>query len=88
MKVSRTIRHLRNAVVFAAVRGAATAAGSSLVGMAFWWITSAEPGSAVPSPHGRRPPSFVPGAALGPRRDDTGQITYRVQCVRWPESSW
>ena len=27
------------AVIFAAARGAATAAGSSLVGLAFWWIT-------------------------------------------------
>ena len=39
MKGSRTIRRLRNAVIFAAARGAATAAGSGLVGLAFWWIT-------------------------------------------------
>ena len=39
MKSSRTIRRLRSAVIFAAARGAATAAGSGLVGLAFWWIT-------------------------------------------------
>jgi hypothetical protein len=36
---SRTSRRLRNAVFFAAARGAATAAGSGLVGLVFWWIT-------------------------------------------------
>lgn len=39
VKSSRTIRRLRSAVIFAAVRGAATAAGSGLVGLASWWIT-------------------------------------------------
>ena len=39
VKSSRTIRRLRSAVIFAAVRGAATAVGSGLVGLAFWWIT-------------------------------------------------
>ena len=39
VKGSRTTRRLRNAVIFAAARGAATAAGSGLVGLAFWWIT-------------------------------------------------
>jgi hypothetical protein len=35
---TRTIRRLRTAVVFAAARGAATAAGSGLIGLATWWI--------------------------------------------------
>jgi hypothetical protein len=39
VKGSRTTRRLRNAVIFAAARGAATAVGSGLVGLAFWWIT-------------------------------------------------
>jgi hypothetical protein len=39
VKASRTIRRLRTAVIFAAARGAATAAGSGLVGLALWWIT-------------------------------------------------
>jgi hypothetical protein len=39
VKVSRTTRRLRNAIVFAAARGAATAAGSGLVGLVLWWIT-------------------------------------------------
>lgn len=40
MKVQRTTaRRLGRAVVFAAARGAATAAGSGLVGLAVWWVT-------------------------------------------------
>jgi hypothetical protein len=39
VKVSRTTRRLRNAIVFAAARGAATAIGSGLAGLALWWIT-------------------------------------------------
>ena len=39
MKGSRTTRRLRSAVIFAAATAAATAAGSGLVGLAFWWIT-------------------------------------------------
>ena len=39
MKGSRTTRRLRNAVIFAAARGAAATAGSGLVGLVFWWIT-------------------------------------------------
>jgi hypothetical protein len=35
----RTTRGLSRAVIFAAARGAATAAGSGLVGLAIWWIT-------------------------------------------------
>jgi hypothetical protein len=36
---SRAARRLRTAVIFAAARGAATAAGSGLVGLALWWLT-------------------------------------------------
>jgi len=40
MTASRNRRlRLRNAILFAAVRGAAAAAGSGLVGLIFWWIT-------------------------------------------------
>jgi hypothetical protein len=39
MKGSCTARRLRTAIIFAAARGAATAAGSSLVGLAVWWLT-------------------------------------------------
>ena len=39
MKISRTTRRLRNAIIFAAARGAATAIGSGAVGLALWWIT-------------------------------------------------
>jgi hypothetical protein len=38
MKGSRNGR-LRNAIIFAAVRGAATATGSGLVGLALWWLS-------------------------------------------------
>ena len=36
---TRTARRLRTAIIFAAARGAATAAGSGLIGLAHWWIT-------------------------------------------------
>ncbi len=39
MKTSRATRQLRKAIIFAAARGAATAVGSGLVGLALWWIT-------------------------------------------------
>ncbi|GAA3843281.1 hypothetical protein GCM10022226_77830 [Sphaerisporangium flaviroseum] len=39
MKLSPTARRLCTAVVFAAARGAAAAAGSALVGLALWWFT-------------------------------------------------
>jgi plastocyanin domain-containing protein len=39
VKTSRTARRLRKAIIFAAARGAATATGSGLVGLALWWIT-------------------------------------------------
>jgi hypothetical protein len=39
VKSSRFIHRLRNAVIFAAARGAATAIGSGLIGLIFWWIT-------------------------------------------------
>lgn len=39
MKRSRTVRRLRTAVIFAAARGAATATGSGLAGLALWWLT-------------------------------------------------
>ena len=39
MKTSRTARRLRRAIIFAAARGAAAAAGSGLIGLAFWWLT-------------------------------------------------
>ena len=39
MKRSCIIRRLRTAVIFAAARGAATATGSSLAGLALWWLT-------------------------------------------------
>jgi hypothetical protein len=32
-------RRLRNAIIFAAARAAATATGSGLIGLAFWWLT-------------------------------------------------
>lgn len=38
MKLSHNARRLRATVTFAAARGAAAAAGSSLVGLASWWI--------------------------------------------------
>ena len=38
MKLSRNARRLRAAVVYSAARGAAYAAGSGLVGLAFWWL--------------------------------------------------
>jgi hypothetical protein len=38
VKLSRNARRLRATVMFAAARGAATAAGSSLVGLAAWWL--------------------------------------------------
>ncbi|MEU6070639.1 hypothetical protein ABZ864_40915 [Streptomyces sp. NPDC047082] len=34
-----TNRRLGTTIVFAAVRGAATALGSSLIALATWWIT-------------------------------------------------
>jgi hypothetical protein len=40
VKSSRTIRRLWKTVIFAAARGAATAVGSGLVGLAIWWITN------------------------------------------------
>ena len=39
MTATRNSRRLRNTILFAVVRGAATAAGSGLVGLAFWWIS-------------------------------------------------
>jgi hypothetical protein len=39
VKRSRTLRRLRTAVIFAAARGAATATGSALAGLALWWLT-------------------------------------------------
>jgi hypothetical protein len=39
VKRSHTIRRLRTAVIFAAARGAATATGSALAGLALWWLT-------------------------------------------------
>jgi hypothetical protein len=39
MKLSRTTRRLRTAIVFAAARGAATAVGSGFVGLVLWWIS-------------------------------------------------
>jgi hypothetical protein len=36
VKISRTARRLRNTIIFAAARGAATAAGSGLVGLILW----------------------------------------------------
>ncbi|MGH3157638.1 MAG: hypothetical protein ACRDNF_13810 [Streptosporangiaceae bacterium] len=36
VKVSRTTRRLRTAIIFA---GAGTATGSGLIGLALWWIT-------------------------------------------------
>jgi plastocyanin domain-containing protein len=39
VKISRTSHRLRNAIIFAAACGAATAAGTGLVGLALWWIT-------------------------------------------------
>jgi hypothetical protein len=39
VKGSRTTRRPSDAVIFAAARRAATAIGSGLVGLAFWWIT-------------------------------------------------
>jgi hypothetical protein len=38
VKQSRNARRLRATVLFAAARGAAAAAGSSLVGLASWWL--------------------------------------------------
>jgi hypothetical protein len=43
VKGSRTSRRLGNAVIFAAARGAATAIGSGLAGLVFWWITHHQP---------------------------------------------
>lgn len=39
MKSRSNTRRLRTAIIFAAARGAAAAAGSSLVGLAIWWLT-------------------------------------------------
>jgi hypothetical protein len=39
MKGFRYGRRLRTAIIFAAARGAATAVGSSLVGVAVWWLS-------------------------------------------------
>jgi hypothetical protein len=39
MVANRTTRRLRDTIIFAVARGAATAAGSGLVGLAFWWLT-------------------------------------------------
>lgn len=39
MKATRMTHRLRNALIFGAVRGAATAVGSGLVGLAIWWLT-------------------------------------------------
>ncbi|WP_281274206.1 hypothetical protein [Sphaerisporangium album] len=39
MKLSPTARRLGRAVLFAAARGAATAAASGLTGLALWWLT-------------------------------------------------
>jgi hypothetical protein len=38
MAAQRNTRRLRNAMLFAAARGAAAALGSGCVGLAFWWI--------------------------------------------------
>jgi plastocyanin domain-containing protein len=39
VKATRKIRRLRDAFIFAAIRGAATAVGSGLIGLAVWWLT-------------------------------------------------
>jgi hypothetical protein len=39
MRGSRYGRRLRTTIVFATARGAATTVGSSLVGLALWWLT-------------------------------------------------
>lgn len=39
MKRSRTMRRLGRTTVFAAARGAATAAGSAVVGLLLYWVT-------------------------------------------------
>ncbi|GIH21762.1 hypothetical protein Aph01nite_00720 [Acrocarpospora phusangensis] len=39
MKLSPATRRLTRMVAFALLRGAATAVGSGIVGLAFWWIT-------------------------------------------------
>ena len=39
MKGSRIGQRMRTAIIFAAARGAATATGSGLVGLALWWLT-------------------------------------------------
>jgi hypothetical protein len=39
VKASRATRRLRNTIMFAAARGAATATGSGLVALTYWWIT-------------------------------------------------
>lgn len=39
MKGTSNGRRLRTAIIFAAARGAAAAAGSSLVGLAVWFLT-------------------------------------------------
>jgi hypothetical protein len=36
---TRNRHRLCNTIIFAAARGAAAAASSGLVGLAFWWIT-------------------------------------------------
>jgi hypothetical protein len=36
---TRTIRRLRTAIIFAAVRGAATTTGSALIGLVIWGTT-------------------------------------------------
>jgi len=45
VKLSRTARRLRTAIVFAAARGAAAAVGSGLVGLVLWWMTHRWPRS-------------------------------------------
>jgi hypothetical protein len=36
---TRNTRRLRTAIIFAAARGAATAAGSFPIALALWWLT-------------------------------------------------
>ena len=39
MTSTRSIRRLRTAIIFAAARGAATAAGSFPIALTLWWLT-------------------------------------------------
>ena len=39
MSSTRSIRRLRTAIIFAAARGAATAAGSFPIALTLWWLT-------------------------------------------------